>query len=87
MNLSRRSLLAGLLSSAAVIAAGPVAKVIAVDDGFGVGPAMQALWINKPNAFLEGMSQSIAQTIWYGNSEVQPLRFTGFVAGGSQSPA
>lgn len=43
MNLSRRSLLTGLLSSAAVIAAGPVAKVIPVDDGFGVGPAMQSL--------------------------------------------
>lgn len=43
MNLSRRSLLTGLLSSAAVIAAGPVAKIAVVDDGFGVGPAMQAL--------------------------------------------
>lgn len=42
-NLSRRSLLTGLLSSAAVIAAGPVAKIVVVDDGFGIGPAMQAL--------------------------------------------
>jgi hypothetical protein len=29
-------------------------------------------------AFLEGMGQTIEQTIWYGNPDVLPVRYSGF---------
>lgn len=71
-HLSRRSLLTGLLSSAAVIAAGPVAKVAApLREIVGGNQALE-------RHFLEYMSQSIAQTFWYGNSEISPMQFAGF---------
>lgn len=58
-DLSRRSLLTGLLSSAAVIAAGPVAKV---------NPMwiMPTRWTRHDTTYLEGLSQSVHQTIVYG---------------------
>lgn len=80
MNLSRRSILTGLLSSAAVIAAGPVVKVaVPIHDGFGVGPAMHGLaaWRQEQEVFLEGLAQRAVTTFIYGNPEVPPLLFTG----------
>lgn len=77
-NLSRRSLLTGLLSSAAVIAAGPVAKVVPRCEVFGA-------WTGEDLAFLEGISQQMATTLWYsgdafvdGDAALLPVRFTGF---------
>lgn len=34
--------------------------------------------LSEVKAFLEGMSQQVASTIWYGNQFVNPERFTGF---------
>lgn len=34
--------------------------------------------LSEVRAFLEGMSQQVASTLWYGNQHVNPERFTGF---------
>lgn len=34
--------------------------------------------MSEVRAFLEGMSQQVASTLWYGNQSVNPERFTGF---------
>lgn len=88
MNLSRRSLLTGLLSSAAVIAAGPVAKVIPVDDPlpFGNSPGLFALEDMEFMEFLEGMTQRVFTTMIYDNL-VSPLQFIGFTPAYDGLPA
>ena len=91
MNLSRRSLLTGLLSSAAVIAAGPVAKVISRE------PAMLTLadWavrigyekirlftelLTQPNEILDDLIFRDIRTFVHGNPDVSAVQFTGFKA-------
>jgi len=72
---SRRSLLRGLL---ATVAAGPIVArlpVIADWEPYGRSPAMDCL---PDFRFLEGLSQKLAQTIWYGNAETTPTQFCGF---------
>jgi hypothetical protein len=34
--------------------------------------------LSEVRAFLEGMSQQVASTLWYGNQHINPERFTGF---------
>lgn len=70
--LSRRGFLAGLLSSAAVIAAGPVAKI----EPYPVSNQLLP-WLTEHQEFMEGLSQQITTTLWYGNAEVSPTQFRG----------
>lgn len=56
--LSCRSLLSGLLSSAAVIAAGPVARVIPPEASPDIFSLLDV-------EFLEGLSQSVHSTVFY----------------------
>lgn len=76
-NLSRRGFLGGLLSTAAVISSGPIARIVPPTEieVYGRSPGMVALEDLK---FLEGMSQKIVQTFIYGNPEWCPTQFTGF---------
>lgn len=76
MNLSRRSLLTGLLSSAAVIAAGPVAKITSPIPVGREYPWWEH-WETQQAQFLEGMAQRAVQTFIYGNPEILPRQFTG----------
>lgn len=71
MNLSRRSLLTGLLSSAAVIAAGPVASVVPT-----VVYANRSFRTQEDICFLEGISQQIVTTFWYGVPACPPAVFS-----------
>jgi len=84
MTLSRRSLLTGLLSSAAVIAAGPVAKVIPATRG------REVIYLNRTIRtfrdlqeleFIEGMAQRAVSTFIYGNPDATPRQFTGLTLG------
>jgi hypothetical protein len=85
MNLSRRKLLTGLLSSAAMIAAGPVVKVIPASPLlFGPGPNMPFdVWLSAEGivlSYVDGISQKIAHTMIYGNPELSPGQFIGLRA-------
>jgi hypothetical protein len=44
---------------------------------YGRSPAVDALGDMR---FLQGMAQTINQTIFYGDSDVSPLEFTGFAS-------
>lgn len=80
MTLSRRNFLTRLLSTAAVISAGPVVKVIpAARDIVPVGNRFP-YWEAEQEKFLEGLSQRALKTIVYGTADTSPLRFTGFRA-------
>lgn len=77
--LSRRGFVASLLSSAAVIAAGPIAKVLP--------SARQTVYVNRTIRskteieFLKGMSQRVAATFIYGEQRPDPFAFEGLRAG------
>lgn len=74
-NLSRRGFLSGLLSSAAIVAAGPVAKIVPpLPDRFEVYTShfkWQKEIISRDWKF-------VARAV-YINSEVAPVEFSGFV--------
>ena len=80
MTLSRRSLLTGLLSSAAVIAAGPVTKLVPPIPVGRDYPWFEH-WEAEQVKFLEGLSQRAVSTFIYGNSDATPRQFTGLTLG------
>ena len=80
-DLCRRGFLTGLLSTTAMIAAGPIAKVIKTENLIYPIPCSAVqLRLIEDQEFLEGLSQRIATTLWCGNLKVSPMAFTGLRA-------
>ena len=76
--LSRREFLTGLLSSAAVISAGPIAKIIPVDEPYGISPMMHALpELQGLRHYIEEMTRHIEHQLLFGNKEWTPMEFYG----------
>lgn len=75
--------LAGLLATPAIVRANALMPVKRV-EWYGRSPAMQALpairdlRMAKDMAFLEAMSQTIADVLWYGNGDFKPIAFESF---------
>lgn len=86
ISVSRRGFLAGLtaaIAAPAIVKATSLMPIKVVKPTmqdlvvYGRSPAMDAL---PSLEFLEGMSQRMAMTLFYGNPDATPLEFSGFMS-------